>query len=102
MNTNPNLRNNYRNATLHHPHNPTVFGNQVPIHWTTLLTRVSHLHITLYSQYLNGDMDYFSWLHELRLMLRNHHPIVSGTSKTEEQVYDEANGPGQDIYNKAA
>lgn len=56
----------------------------------------------LYSQYLNGDMDYFSWLHELRLKLRNHHPIVSGSSRTEEQVYDEKAGPGQDIYNKGA
>lgn len=56
----------------------------------------------LYSQYLNGDMDYFSWLHELRLNLRNRHPIVSGSSKTEEQVYDETTGPGQDIYNKGA
>lgn len=56
----------------------------------------------LYSQYLNGDMDYFSWLHGLRLILRNHHPIVSGASKTEEQVYDETAGPGQDIYNKGA
>ncbi|MGB5939513.1 MAG: M1 family metallopeptidase [Rhodanobacter sp.] len=56
----------------------------------------------LYSQYLNGDMDYFSWLHNLRLLLRNQHPIVSGSSKTEEQVYDETAGPGQDIYNKGA
>jgi aminopeptidase N len=56
----------------------------------------------LYSQYLNGDMDYFSWLHQLRLMLNNRHPIVSGSSKTEEQVYDETSGPGQDIYNKGA
>lgn len=56
----------------------------------------------LYSQYLNGDMDYFSWLHGLRLMPRNHHPIVSGSSRTEEQVYDETTGPGQDIYNKGA
>jgi aminopeptidase N len=56
----------------------------------------------LYSQYLNGDMDYFSWLHDLRLMLNNRHPIVSGSSKTEDQVYDETSGPGQDIYNKGA
>jgi aminopeptidase N len=56
----------------------------------------------LYSQYLYGDMDYFSWLHNLRLQLRNRHPIVSGSSKTEEQVYDENAGPGQDIYNKGA
>jgi aminopeptidase N len=56
----------------------------------------------LFSQYLNGDMDYFSWLHRLRLMVHNRHPIVSGSSKTEEQVYDEKAGPGQDIYNKGA
>jgi aminopeptidase N len=56
----------------------------------------------LYSQYLNGDADYFSWLHGLRLMLRDTRPIVSGSSKTEEQVYDEKTGPGQDIYNKGA
>jgi len=56
----------------------------------------------LYSQYLNGDIDYFSWLRDLRLMLRNRHPVVSGSSKTEEQVYDETAGPGQDIYNKGA
>ncbi|MEP7186772.1 MAG: M1 family metallopeptidase [Rhodanobacter sp.] len=56
----------------------------------------------LYSQYLAGDRDYFAWLHDLRLMVRNQHPIVSGSSKTEEQVYDEKAGPGQDIYNKGA
>ena len=56
----------------------------------------------LYSQYLHGDTDYYSWLRDLRLMLRNRHPIVSGSSKTEEQVYDESAGPGQDIYNKGA
>ncbi len=56
----------------------------------------------LYSQYLHGDTDYYSWLRDLRLMLRNRRPIVSGSSKTEEQVYDESTGPGQDIYNKGA
>lgn len=56
----------------------------------------------LYSQYLNGDMDYFSWLHDLRLMVRNQRPMVSGGSKTEEQVYAPNAGPGQDIYNKGA
>lgn len=47
----------------------------------------------LYSQYLEGDMDYFSWLHNLRLKVRNQHPIVSGSNKTEEQVYAGSTGP---------
>ena len=56
----------------------------------------------LYAQYLHGDMGYFAWLHNLRLKIENRRPVVSGTSKTEEQVYDEKTGPGQDIYNKGA
>lgn len=56
----------------------------------------------LYSGYINGDMGYYSWLDKLRLMVQDHRPIVSGSSKTEEAVYEDATGPGQDIYNKGA
>lgn len=56
----------------------------------------------LYSQYINGDMDYFAWLHQLRLMLVNKKPIVSGQVRTEDDVYNPDTGPGQDIYNKGA
>ena len=56
----------------------------------------------LYSQYLYGDMDYFDWLHQLRMMVRDRKPIVSGQPRTEDDVYNPATGPGQDIYNKGA
>ncbi|HET6587058.1 MAG TPA: M1 family metallopeptidase [Oleiagrimonas sp.] len=56
----------------------------------------------LYAQYLHGDMGYFAWLHGLRLKIENRRPIVSGKPMTEEGVYDEKTGPGQDIYNKGA
>ena len=56
----------------------------------------------LYSQSLNGDMGYYAWLNKLRLTLRDRFPVVSGSSKTEEQVYEDSTGPGLDIYNKGA
>lgn len=56
----------------------------------------------LYSQSINGDMGYYAWLSKLRLTLRDRFPIVSGSSKTEEQVYEDETGPGLDIYNKGA
>ena len=56
----------------------------------------------LYSQSINGDMGYYAWLNKLRLTLRDRSPIVSGSHKTEEQVYDDDRGPGLDIYNKGA
>lgn len=56
----------------------------------------------LFGQYLNGDMPYFAMLHTERLALTNKFPIVSGQSKTEEQVYDGKRGPGLDIYYKGS
>ncbi len=54
----------------------------------------------LYSQSINGDMDYYAWLQRMRLGVENHAPIVSGKNETESQVYD--HGPDQDIYSKGA
>lgn len=56
----------------------------------------------LYSRTLNGDMGYYAWLNKMRLALRDRYPIVSGSSKTEDQVYDDKHGPGLDIYDKGA
>ena len=103
--------NNYRqngygfDQLLQHEFAHEWFGNQVTnADWDDMWLHESFgtYMQPLYSQYIGGDMDYFSWLHQLRLMVHNRQPIVSGSSKTEEQVYDEKNGPGQDIYNKGA
>jgi len=56
----------------------------------------------LYGHYLYGDMPYFSMLQTEREALKNKYPIVSGHSQTEDQVYDEAHGPGNDIYYKGS
>lgn len=57
----------------------------------------------LYLQYLRGDQEYFATLHQMRAGIVNKAPLVSGTPKTEEQVYDlKKGGPGGDIYVKGA
>jgi len=57
----------------------------------------------LYLQYLRGDQEYFAALHQMRAGIVNKAPLVSGTPKTEEQVYDlKKGGPGGDIYVKGA
>lgn len=81
------------------------FGNQMTnANWDDMWLHESFATYMqpLYAQHLDGDADYYSWLHRLRLMLRNGYPLVSGSGRTEGQVYDEKNGPGQDIYNKGA
>ena len=56
----------------------------------------------LYGQYLEGDMADFAMLYDERLSVRNRFPLVSGRPRTEEQVYDDQAGPGQDIYYKGS
>lgn len=57
----------------------------------------------LYMQYLRGDQEYFASLQQMRAGIVNKAPLVSGTPKTEEQVYDlKQGGPGGDIYTKGA
>ncbi len=57
----------------------------------------------LYGRWREGEARYAVMMDEFRLQITNHAPIVSGQIRTEEQVYEEANGgPGQDIYVKGA
>ena len=56
----------------------------------------------LYGQYLYGDMPYFAMLHDELTMVKNAHPIVSGRSQLEHEVYDADKGPANDIYYKAS
>ena len=82
------------------------FGNQMTnANWDDMWLHegFATLMQPLYARWLDGDADYYAWLHRLRLMIANRHPVVSGQPRTEEAVYDESRGgPGQDIYNKGA
>lgn len=56
----------------------------------------------LYLQWLRGDMEYYANLMKHRTDLINKFPVVSGHSQTGSQVYDEATGPGHDLYYKGS
>jgi len=56
----------------------------------------------LYDRWLNGDRYMQFNLAEQRKGVANRFPIVTGTLKTENEVYDDDIGPGLDIYNKGS
>jgi aminopeptidase N len=56
----------------------------------------------LYVQWLRGQMEYMAVLMKQRAGIADAHPVVAGRSMTEEGVYDDAHGPGNDIYYKAS
>ena len=56
----------------------------------------------LYARWRGGDMPFQVWMQHFRGLIHNRVPIVSGKPQTEEAIYDGKQGPGQDIYNKAA
>jgi aminopeptidase N len=56
----------------------------------------------LFSQWLNGDMEYMARLNQMRVDTKNRFPIVSGRALKEDEVYNGERGPGNDIYYKAA
>ena len=57
----------------------------------------------LYGRWREGEARYATMLDEQRNKILNLRPIVSGHSRTEEDVYDlDRGGPGQDIYYKGA
>jgi aminopeptidase N len=56
----------------------------------------------LYDRWLNGDRFMQASLHEQRRDLINKFPVVSGTEKSEDEVYKGDVGPGLDIYNKGS
>lgn len=56
-----------------------------------------------YGQWREGNARYATMLDDQRNRIANLRPIVSGSVRTEEQVYEIAKGgPGQDIYYKGA
>ncbi|MGV3729810.1 MAG: M1 family aminopeptidase, partial [Sphingopyxis sp.] len=57
----------------------------------------------LYGRWREGDARYVAMMAENRKKIINLRPLVSGKSRTEEDVYEtERGGPGQDIYYKGA
>lgn len=56
----------------------------------------------LYARWLHGDRAMEAELQAMRLRLINRHPVVSGRSHTSGEVYEEASGPGLDLYYKGA
>jgi len=91
---------------LQHELSHEWFGNQVTnANWDDMWIHESFATYMqpLYAESIGGKQAYFASLMSLRTIVANHHPIVSGTPRREEDVYnDERGGPGQDIYNKGA
>lgn len=56
----------------------------------------------LYSRWKDGEMQYFSAMFKQRETIRNKFPLVSGSHKLEEDVYNPDYGPGGDIYVKGS
>ena len=90
---------------LHHELSHEWFGNQL----TNVNADDMWLHEglgsymqPLYDRWLNGDRYMELSLSNQRRGLKNAFPVVSGSLKTEEQVYDGAIGPGNDIYSKGS
>ena len=90
---------------LHHELSHEWFGNQL----TNVNADDMWLHEglgsymqPLYDRWLNGDRYMQVSLANQRRGLRNRFPVVSGTLKTEDQVYDGDIGPGGDIYSKGS
>ncbi len=90
---------------LHHELSHEWFGNQL----TNVNADDMWLHEglgsymqPLYDRWLNGDRYMEVSLSTQRRGLRNRFPVVSGTLKTEDQVYDGDIGPGNDIYSKGS
>jgi aminopeptidase N len=82
------------------------FGNQVTnANWDDMWLHEAFATYMqpLYAESIGGRQAYFASLMQIRSRVTNHHPIVSGQPRREDDVYDDKRkGPGQDIYNKGA
>ena len=57
----------------------------------------------LFGRWREGEARYAAMMDKQRAQIENKRPLVSGTARTEEQVYEVAEGgPGQDIYYKGS
>ncbi|MBU1384971.1 MAG: M1 family metallopeptidase [Alphaproteobacteria bacterium] len=90
---------------LHHELSHEWFGNQLTNRnaddmW--LHEGLGSYMQPLYDRWLNGEAWMQSSLVGQRKGLRNRFPVVSGTEKTGNEVYDGDIGPGNDIYSKGS
>ena len=56
----------------------------------------------LYARWLNGERYMQAELADIRGKVQNRVPLVSGHAQDDDTVYNDATGPGQDIYYKGA
>ena len=82
------------------------FGNQVTAaNWDDMWIHEGYAQYMqpMYGRWREGEARYAIMMHEFRVSIANKAPLISGQIRTEEQVYEEANGgPGSDIYVKGA
>jgi aminopeptidase N len=90
---------------LNHEFSHEWFGNQLTnADWDDMWL---HEGFASYMQpltvgWLRGRMVYDAAMFKQRQQIKNKHPIVTGHSRTSDEVNDPAKGPGTDIYYKAS
>ncbi|WP_242096854.1 M1 family metallopeptidase [Sphingomonas sp. CROZ-RG-20F-R02-07] len=91
---------------FHHEFGHEWFGNQLTAaNWDDYWLHEGYESYMqpLYGRWREGEARYAVMLDAQRNQIANLKPIVSGTLRTEEQVYETSKGgPGQDIYYKGA
>lgn len=91
---------------FHHELSHEWFGNQMTAadwddYW--LHEGFAQYMQPLYGKWREGEGRYTAMMLDARRRIRSRVPLVSGHSRTEEQVYEEDDGgPGEDIYYKGA
>ncbi len=91
---------------FHHEFGHEWFGNQLTAaNWDDYWLHEGYESYMqpLYGRWLQGEARYAAMMLDQRNNIRNQAPIVSGTMRTEEEVYEaDKGGPGQDIYYKGS
>lgn len=90
---------------LHHEFAHEWFANQMTVaNWDDFWLHEGYAQYMqpLYGLRREGYARYIAMLLEGRARVANRHPIVSGQPRDESAVYDDASGPGGDIYFKGA
>ncbi|MBH9537031.1 M1 family metallopeptidase [Novosphingopyxis sp. YJ-S2-01] len=90
---------------FHHEFSHEWFGNQLTNeNWDDMWLHegLGSYMQPLYLRWRGGEMPYMAALAKQRAQIKNRFPLVSGQPRTEDQVYNDADGPGLDIYVKGS